>query len=177
MDAILFTTNTGSTERYANLLSQATELPAYSLARARREVLPDAEVNYLGWIRAGKVIGYAAAARRYMLRAVCAVGMGQTGAQAESVRNKTRIPADVPLFTLQGGFDVRKLHGFYRLAMEMMVRTAGKGLAQKEDRSPVEDDMLDLMVSGGDRVSMKNLRTVLDWCQNQGLYGKTGGRG
>ena len=35
MDAIIYTTNTGSTERYAKLLAQETGLPAYSLADAK----------------------------------------------------------------------------------------------------------------------------------------------
>lgn len=34
MDAIIYTTNTGSTERYARLLSHETGLPAYSAAEA-----------------------------------------------------------------------------------------------------------------------------------------------
>lgn len=33
-DAIIYTTNTGSTERYARLLSHETGLPAYSAAEA-----------------------------------------------------------------------------------------------------------------------------------------------
>ena len=34
MDAIIYTTNTGSTERYARLLSHETGLPAYPAANA-----------------------------------------------------------------------------------------------------------------------------------------------
>ena len=38
MDAIIYTTNTGSTERYARLLSHETGLPAYSAAEAGKKV-------------------------------------------------------------------------------------------------------------------------------------------
>ena len=44
-----------------------------------------------------------------------------------------------------------------------MVKTAGKGLANKPDRTPEEDDMLDMMVNGGKRVSLQNLKTVTEW--------------
>lgn len=88
MNAIIYTTNTGSTERYAKLLAQETVLPSFSLAEARKKVHPGAEVIYLGWIMAGAVKGYAAAAKRYQVLAVCGVGMGQTGTQTESVREK-----------------------------------------------------------------------------------------
>lgn len=163
MNAIIYTTNTGSTEHYAKLLAQKTGLPVYSLAEAKKRVFAGAEIIYLGWIMAGSVKGYANAAKRYHIRAVCAVGMGQTGTQADSVRKKSAVPADIPLFTLQGNFDVKKLHGIYRPMMEIMVKTAGKGLAEKSDRTPEEDDMLDMMLHGGERVKEENLSTVLDW--------------
>ena len=167
MNAIIYTTNTGSTERYAKLLAQKTGLPAYSLAEAKKQVFAGAEVIYLGWIMAGSVKGYAEAAKRYRVRAVCAVGIGQTGTQADSVRKKSAVPADIPLFTLQGNFDVKKLHGIYRPMMEIMVKTAGKGLAEKKDRTPDEDDMLDMMLHGGERVKAENLSAVFDWYSAQ----------
>ena len=101
MDAIIYTTNTGSAERYAKLLAQETGLPVYSFAEAKKQVFSKAKIIYLGWIMAGSVKGYAEAARRYRVCAVCGVGMGQTGTQIESVRKKSAIPADIPLFTLQ----------------------------------------------------------------------------
>ena len=167
MNAIIYTTNTGSTERYARLLAQETGLLVYSLAEAKKRVFAGAEVIYLGWIMAGSVKGYAEAAKRYQVRAVCGVGMGQAGTQADSVRKKSSVPADIPLFTLQGNFDVKKLHGVYRLMMEIMVKTAGKGLAEKKDRTPEEDDMLDMMLHGGERVKEENLGAVLDWYNTQ----------
>ena len=142
-------------------------LPAYSLAEAKKHVFAGAEVIYLGWIMAGSVKGYAEAAKRYRVRAVCAVGMGQTGTQTDSVRKKSEVPADIPLFTLQGNFDVKKLHGVYRIMMEIMVKTAGKSLAEKSDRTPEEDDMLDMMLHGGERVKAENLCAVLDWYSAQ----------
>ena len=167
MNAIIYTTNTSSTEYYAKLLAQKTGLPVYSLAEAKKRVFAGAEVIYLGWIMAGSVKGYAEAAKRYQVRAVCGIGMGQTGTQTDSVRKKSAIPAGIPLFTLQGNFDVKKLHGVYRLMMEIMVKTAGKGLAEKKDRTPDEDDMLDMMRCGGERVKAENLSAVLDWYNTQ----------
>ena len=53
--------------------------------------------------------------------------------------------------------------------MEIMVKTVGKGLAAKKDRTPEEDDMLDMMLQGGERVKEENLGAVLDWCSAQRL--------
>ena len=84
MKAIIYTSNTGSTERYARLLEQ-TGLPAYSLTEAKEAVPAGEDVLYLGWIMAGSVKGYGAAAKRYRVRALCGVGMWQTGTQADNV--------------------------------------------------------------------------------------------
>lgn len=55
MDAIIYTTNTGSAERYAKLLAQETGLPVYSFAEAKKQVFSKAKILYLGWIMAGSV--------------------------------------------------------------------------------------------------------------------------
>ncbi len=93
MNAIIYTTNTGSAERYAVLLAEQTGLPVYSLTEAKKTVSTGTEVIYLGWIMAGLV----------------------------------------------------------------------KALVEKSDRTPEEDDMLDMMRCGGERVKEENLSAVLDW--------------
>lgn len=49
--------------------------------------------------------------------------------------------------------------------MPIMVKTAGKGLAEKQDRTPDEDVMLEMMTKGGSRVSAENLAEVLAWVE------------
>ena len=163
MKAIIYISNTGSTAEYAKLLGKELNLPVHSLQQAKTNVPAGSEIIYLGWIMAGGIKGYKEAARKYKVCAVCGVGMGQTGTQLKEVRDKNAIPQRIPLFTLQGNFDVKKLHGLYRFMMNVMVKTAGKSLAAKTDRTPQEDDMLDMMVNGGKRVSLQNLKAVTEW--------------
>ena len=162
MDAIIYTTNSGSTRHYAKLLAHETGLPVYSLSEAKKAVCRNSESIYLGWIMAGAVKGYAQAAKLYNIRAVCGVGMTQTGTQIGVTRQKTRVPAEIPLFMLQGNFDLRRLRGAYRLLMRMMVRA----LEKKKDRTAEENSMLAMLCDGVDRVDARNLAAVLEW------YGK-----
>lgn len=162
LHAIVYTSNAGSTARYAQLLGQVTGLPVFSAQEAHKN-LASGDILYLGWVMAGTVKGYQQAAKRYRIHAVCSVGLSQTGTQVEQVREKTHIPADIPLFTLQGAFHLERLHGAYKLMMQLMVKTAGKALAEKTDRTPEEDDLLAMMTQGGDRVCLDNLHAVLDW--------------
>ena len=53
--------------------------------------------------------------------------------------------------------------------MSIMVKTAGKALAEKADRTPEENDMLDMMINGGKRVTKQNLEAVFDWYKSSYL--------
>ena len=74
-------------------------------------------------------------------------------------------------------FDVQALcavgmaacRGVYKLMMLVMSKTVAKKLAAKPDRTPDEDDMLDLFRNGGNRVSLSNLQPVLAWCEGAGV--------
>ena len=165
MNAIVYTSNTGFTAQYAGLLGGKLNLPTYSLDTAKRELAAGAEIIYLGWLMAGQVKGYKQAAKLYKIAAVCGVGMGAGGSQIKEVRKGNAIPENIPLFTLQGGFELNKLHGIYKFMMNTMKRTMGKKLAAKQDKTADEQDMLDLLLHGGSRVSEENLRPVLEWCK------------
>ncbi len=162
MDAIIYTSNTGYTQQYARLLGEATGLPVHPLSDAAASVKPGAEIIYLGWLMAGSVKGYQKAARRYHIRAVCCVGMAEGNSQEAGIRKRYHI-LEIPVFVLQGGFDITKLHGIYRFMMNTMVKTVGKALAKKPDKTQEEADMLDMMYHGGNRVSMENLEPILQW--------------
>lgn len=167
INAIVYTSNTGYTREYARMLGQKTGLPVYALEEAVEKLASGNCVIYLGWLMAGKIQGYAKAARRYQIAAVCGVGMGETGSQMQDLRKRNKMPKGMPVFTLQGGFDITRLHGVYKLMMNVMVKTAGKGLSEKQNRTQEEDVMLDMLLNGGSRVSEENLKSVLNWYYSQ----------
>ena len=157
--AIIYSSNTGFTARYAALLSAATGLPAYPLQEAER--LKGARVIYLGWLMAGTVKDLGRARRRYDLAAVIGVGLGAP--EAQSVRKACRIPEETAVFTLQGGMAHAKLTGVYA----SMIRTLTTFLQKKKNRTPDEDEMLRLLMEGGDFVRAENLHPVLAWFEMQ----------
>lgn len=161
--AIVYTSNTGYTTQYARLLGEKTGLPVYELAEAKNRLPAGSPILYLGWLMAGKVQGYGKAAKQYAVAAVCGVGMGATGSQLQDVRKTNVIPDSIPVFTLQGGFDMRRLKGMYKFMMTVMAKTVGKNLSRKANRTPDENDMLELLTNGGSRVSTDSLADVLRW--------------
>ena len=162
IQAIVFTSNTGSTEQYARLLGQETGLPVCSLAQAGKTVSAGAQILYLGWVMAGSIQGYADAARLYRIPMVCAVGM-EPAAKQQELREKNSIPGDVALYSLQGGYSPDRLRGIQKLMMRMFTGSAAKKLAAKANRTPEEDDLLELMRHGGSRVAPEKLAEPIRW--------------
>lgn len=161
--AIVYTSNAGHTKEYAEMLGNAHGIKVYDLNTAKKELVSGAEIIYMGWLMAGQVKGYKEAAKLYNVRGVCGVGMAGGDGQLESIRRSNAVPEGTPVFCLCGGFEMDKLSGVYKMMMQVMKATAGKALAKKTDRTAEEDDMLDLMLNGGSRVSETELDKINAW--------------
>ena len=156
--AIVYTSNTGHTARYAQLLGRETGLPVYALAEAKG--LPQGTpIIYLGWLMASQVKGCKQAARRFTLLAVCGVGLGKSGSQLEQVRRASALPEETPLYTLQGGLDKEKLRG----ANKALIGVLTRALEGTKNRTAEQEEMLQLIRQGGDFVGPENLAEVLAW--------------
>lgn len=157
--AIVYTSNTGYTRQYARMLGEELELPVYSLEEAPVFLPGGSGVIYLGWIHASHVKGFSRAAKHFSVLAVCGVGLCDTGTLVSQVRKATAVPAEIPLFTLQGGIDRSKLKGLNKLMISMLT----KGLASQKQRTEQDERMLDLLSKDASYVSKENLAPVLDW--------------
>ena len=157
--AIVYTSNTGFTARYAKLLGEKNTLPVHSLDEAKATLAKDTPVLYLGWLMAGTVRGYKKAAKRYKICAVCGVGLCDTGSLLAEIRRSEKIPAATPLFTLQGGIDHEKLSGIYKRMIDTLI------LFMRKKKNKTEDDkrMLYLLETTGDYVSEEHLSDAYRW--------------
>lgn len=159
LDAIVFTSQTGFTRQYAEMLGQTLSLPVYSLEETASQLPGGSRILYLGWVHASHVKGYRQAAKRFSVCAVCGVGLCDTGTLTTEVRQATAIPEEIPVFTLQGGIERKKLKGIDKLMISMLA----KGLASQKQRSPRDERMLQLLSRDASYVSRENLTEILDW--------------
>ena len=163
--AIVYTSNTGHTRKYALLLGEQIGLPVYSLDEANAQLSGGSPVIYLGWLHASHVKGYSKAAKRFALCAVCGVGLCDTGTLTDQVRKAASIPEGIPLFTLQGGIDRSRLKGMDKLMISMLT----KGLASQKHRSAQDERMLELLSKDENYVSPENLAGLLQWYREEQL--------
>ena len=158
MKAIVYTSNTGFTKAYAEMLGKKINLPVYNIEEAKTVLPKDTQIIYLGWLFASNIKDYKKANKRYKVSCVCGVGLGDTGAQTDSVRKAAKVPNNIPLFTLQGGMYFDKLHGINKFMIKMLVK-----MLESKDRTDDENKMLELIKKGGNYVDEKHLASVIKW--------------
>lgn len=161
--AIVYTSNTGYTAEYAKMLGRETALEVLTLEEAVKKLPEKSEIIYLGWVMGSLIRGFDRARKKFSVRAVCGVLMGASGSQITEMRKMNRLPETLPLFSLQGGFDMKRLKGIYKFMMKFMVRKLIKDIESKPARAPEDEQLLDLLQNGGSCVDPKNLSPVLEW--------------
>ena len=110
---------------------------------------------FIGWIRAGNVVGLDEALSRYQIDAIGVVGLRYQNLQL--VDNLQDRCGGAKVFYLQGGFEPNKLKGLNRLIIKIAAKTMVKNLKRKNPRNADEESMLEMLQKGGSRVTMEAL--------------------
>lgn len=160
---IVYSSNTGYTAQYAKLLGKALDMPSYELGHVP-ECHKGAEVIYLGWLFAGTIVGYKKCARRYAVKCVAGVGMSPpTPELCEGLRAAMKVPASVPVFYLQGGFDISKLKGPMKFIMKVKCKEIAGKLTSKPELTEAEQATYKMTQGSGSVVCSENLAEIIAW--------------
>ena len=162
---IVYQSNTGFTQQYAEMLAKAEKLKLYSLDEA--QLSADTEVFYMGPLMAGRITGADRASRQFKVVGVCGVGMSPPGKDVLHTISKANATITVPMFYLQGGWAPKKVGFIQRRAVEMVTRSFRKTLQAKTKRTEYEQQNLDMLLKGGSFVAYKNLDTIRNWMKEQ----------
>ncbi|MCM1543821.1 MAG: hypothetical protein NC110_00840 [Ruminococcus sp.] len=161
MATIIYTTNAGSSQRYAEMLGEKTGCTVIPLEKAG-SVSADEEVIYIGWVMAGALQGLKEVREKFTsIKAVCAVGMMTDEKQINELKEKNAVTE--PLFMLQGAFNISKLKGMYKMMMGMMMKMLKSKLKDSDD--PEQKKALELFEQGFDMVSEEQLAPVIEFLQ------------
>ena len=165
---IVYSSKTGHTRQYAEMLAAAEKMKVYSVQEAQ-QVLPEKEpVLFLGWLMAGHISGIDQAVRRWNVRCAVGVGMAPGGKDNLATMAKANFVPNAPLFYLQGGWAPKKVGWFQRRAVGMVTRATRKQLLAKKNRTRQEEAYLSMLIRGGSFVEYQNLKPIQDWLAANG---------
>ncbi len=156
---IIYSTNAGSTECYAKMLSEKLSCEAVNITKAG-DVSADEEIIFMSWIMAGALQNYAAAKEKFSnIRAVCAVGMFSTDDKLSEVKEKNGIEEEI--FLLPGAFNMNNLSGMYKMMMGMAMKMIKSKLKESDD--PKAKELAEKFEEGFDLVNEENLTKVIEY--------------
>ena len=160
--AIVYTSNTGFTKRYAQMLGNEKGIPVYEFGKTKGNVNKEDEIIYMGWLMAGGIKNYKKAKNEYNVKAVCAIGMTRpSDRQYDEILKRHNIKEN--LFYLQGGFDKNKLKGLHKFMMNILEKVIRPNIEKKENKNEEDIEMLEIMQNGKDCVKKENLAELINW--------------
>ena len=161
ISTVIYTSQTGSCERIANEISRSLHVPAKPMGEAVRS---DGKVIYVGWTLAAGVVGLKKAMEKYDVAAVVQVGMGAvTEETAAFMRQKNNIPANIAVFSKQGGFNINKLPLPFKLIMKVKNKEIAARLRQKSRLDEQEQATLNMAVTGVGEPASWDVSDIVKW--------------
>lgn len=166
IQAIVYSSTTGSCKYYAEELSRKLAVPAYPAKKC--PLAAGMEVVFVGWLLAGKMVGLPAVMKKHNVRVVVPVGMGDPAVLTEEmVRGKNGLGSNVVVFPQQGRFDIAKLP----LPMRLIMRAKNKEIAArlqakaaKTALSEAEKACLKMAQTGrGEPATWDDINKVVAW--------------
>lgn len=166
---IVYSSNTGYTKQYAELLSDALHIPAYDFKTISKS-FHGKNVIYMGWLMAGSIVGYKKAVRKgYDIKAVIGVGMSpESPEQAEFMKKKIGASAETEVFYLQGGYDFEKLDAINKTLMRVKTPDILKRYEGWSEEDKKANATYRMVTEGYSVVGEEHLAPVIEWAKAQG---------
>lgn len=162
VEAIIFCSSAGTTEKYARLLAEQSGLPVLPLKQGAKKYAGKS-VLFFSWICSGVLMNYERAKKSLNIQGVCAVGIGKKE-QALSDLNTNQSLSGENLFFLPGAFQMKKLNFLHRRAMkDMEYALALRVRNPKIPATPADRETYNMLRHGADYYDEAQLAPVLAW--------------
>ena len=150
---IVYESNSGHTEKYANMLAQKLNLTSIPLKKYKIDSEP---IIFLGWLFANNIQGYKKVKDKVNIKCTIAVGMTPNAKQNNSEIIKIN-NINEKFFYLQGGVDYTKLKGIKKFMLKMVAESVIK------ENKPEDKELIDIFLNGGNCVKEENLSKIVEY--------------
>lgn len=157
---IIYESNTGHTQAYANMLAKNLNIQAISIKDYKVKKEEQEPILFLGWVLANQIQGYSKIKDNFPIIGIVAVGMNSPSQENSKLLIETN-QIQKPFFYLQGGIDFNKLKGIKKLLLKLVAK------AIKKENKPENEEIIQVMETGGNFVKEENLKEILEYLTNQ----------
>lgn len=165
---IIYRSNTGFTQEYAEMLGKAEQLKVLRADEAEGKVGPEEPVFYMGPLMAGHITGIDKVVKRYAVKGVCGVGMSPPSQHVLDTMTRANYVHGAAIFYLQGGWAPDKVGWLRRRMVNMVTKSTREALRGKgHRRTPEEEAQYQMLLKGGSFVSFDKLRPIRIWLNSQ----------
>lgn len=149
---VVYCSNSGHTQRYAEMLSKKLGLECISIKNYKPD---DEKIIFLGWIFGSMVMGYNKLNKDNI---ICTAGVGMSFESKENTQNIIKVNNITgKFFYLQGGVDYTKLKGIKKLMLKMV----GKSTIKKNREE--DKQIIEVFKNGKDFVNESNLTQIIGY--------------
>lgn len=157
---IVYTSETGFTEKYATLLGEKLKLPVKRLDTALETMHKNEPIFYLGWLMAGKIKDLDKARKQFRLMGACGVGIRPDVDNMVTVLTKSLKMPLGSVFYLPGGYDPTTLKKSYKRPLTLVLGILSKKIKKQPEQTSEEEKLLQVLSQGGSLVDESLLRPL-----------------
>ncbi len=173
--AVVYTSQTGFTKRYAEWIAERTEGDAIELGDAKKKDLSGYDaIVYGGWACAGsisKISWFKKNIEKWTGKKLAAFCVGGSPIDNPDIEPALRKNFDeetykkIGIFYCPGGFNYDKMSGKSKLMMKMFI----KMLKSKKNKTEEEEIMIKMISNSYDISDKKYIEPIIEYIENTGL--------
>ncbi|MDD3881714.1 MAG: flavodoxin domain-containing protein [Eubacteriales bacterium] len=158
---IVYSSQTGFTERYAKWIAKALDCESIPLKQASKEALSGYDkVIYGGWVMGNMIFGLDKLLNiTPNPEAVFAVGSTPASDDITAAIKEQNKLESTPLFYMQGGFAFEKL----AFPQRMILKVLKKSVAKKANKSPHDEFMAKTLGTSFDGSDERQIDSLVNW--------------
>lgn len=152
---IVYESNAGHTEQYANMLAKKLNIECVSTKQYKKD---SDSIIYMGWVFGNNIVGYNKLAD---INKICTIAVGmsyESKTNSDSIISTNNIKEK--FFYLQGGLDYNKLKGIKKMMLKMVAKSTIK--ANKEE----DKEIIEVFKNGGNFIKEDNLKDIVKYINN-----------
>lgn len=160
MVAIVYSSKSGHTYKYANELASRLSLPLLTIRKARRVLKKNDEIIFMSWVCEDRIVGYEKLAK-FVVKCVVAVGILPQSSEVEvELRHHNFISSK--LFYLRGGINKKKLSLRQRITLNVIKNSL---IFEKSDSglTKAKDSALEAIINDLDYTDLDDLLPIIEY--------------